>query len=366
MKPRISTTFAVAACLVAALAIPACDGDGGPAGPDDGDEPEPRTYEMGFGTIPPRATLESLIETVQAIALRGELLLVQQEVPWGPLLDGTQTMEEAVAEREGLADFARGLGLEIVFLLDPLDGLDRRKEPPDLVARGRSIVEPEIRAIHDEWAIEMARVFRPEWYGLASEVNTLADLGDPALHAAVRDMINDLSPQVKAASPGTRTFVSFQADQAYGLPGYPRNVDHFALIDDYAVDGLGLSTYPVFLLDDPSEIPADFFARFDQATDRPLLLVEGGWSSTVAGGTNGTPEEQADFFRRMATLLDGVRAELWVFLLYTDLDVPSYGLPPDRAAGLANFSRMGIVDVNFHPKPASAVWDSIRARPLAD
>jgi hypothetical protein len=211
----------------------------------------------------------------------------------------------------------------------------------------------------------MAEVFRPEWYGLASEINTLADLGDPALYAEMLDVINDLSPRIRAASPGTRTFVSFQADQAYGLPGIPRTIDHFVLIDDYDVDGLGLSTYPVFLLDHPSLIPADFFTRFDQATDRPLLLVEGGWSSAVAGGTKGTPEEQAEFFRVMARLLDQVGAEMWVFLLYADLDVASYGLPPDRAAALANFSRMGIVDVDFRPKPASAVRDSIRARPLA-
>lgn len=105
----------------------------------------------------------------------------------------------------------------------------------------------------------------------------------------------------------------------------------------------------------PGPIPADL----------PLLLVEGGWSSEVAGGTNGTPKEQADFFRRMATMLDDVRAEVWVFLLFADLDVETYGFPPDRAAALANFSRMGIVDVDFRPKPAFAVWDSIRARPLA-
>ena len=94
--------------------------------------------------------------------------------------------------------------------------------------------------------------------------------------------------------------------------------------------------------------------------------MEGGWSSTVAGGTNGTPEEQADFFRRMAALLDGVRAEAWVFLLYADLDLESYNLPPDREAGFANFSRMGIVDVELRPKPAAAVWDSVFTRPLAD
>jgi hypothetical protein len=366
--PLTSATARMVPRFAIALALLACAGSGGPSAPDDGDgpAPEPRTYAMGFAPTPPYATIESIVETGQSIAQRGELVLIQQEVPWGPLLDGTQTMEEAVEERVRLEEFVRGLGLEVVFLLDPLDGLDRRREPPDLVARGRSIVEPEIRALHDAWALEMARVFRPNWYGLASEVNTLADLGDPALHAAVRAMINDLSPRVKAASPGTRTFVSFQADQAYGLPGFPRTIDHFALIDDYAVDALGLSTYPVFVLDDPSQIPDDFFARFDQATARPLLLVEGGWSSEIAGGTNGTPAEQADFFRRMAALLDGVRAEAWVFLLYTDLDLASWGLPPDREAGLANFSRMGIVDVDFRPKPAAAVWDSVRARPLSD
>ena len=368
MRPFIHRS----ACSATALALLACSGGGSPAGPDPGNDPDPtpslspRTFAMGFAPTPPRGTTESIIATAQAIAQRGELVLVQQEVPWGPLLDGTQTMAAAVEEREELAGFLGALGLEVVFLLDPLDGLDRRKEPPDLVARGRSIVEPEIRAIHDQWALEMARVFRPAWYGLASEINTLADLGDPALHAAVREMVNELSPQVKTAAPGTRTFVSFQADQAYGLPGFPRTIDHFALIDEYAVDALGLSTYPVFVLDTPAEIPADFFARFDQATDRPLLLVEGGWNSGVTAATSGTPAEQADFFRRIAAMLDEVRAEAWVFLFYADLDLASYGLPPDREAGLSNFSRMGIVDVDFGPKPAAAVWDSVRAHPLAD
>lgn len=344
------------------LALAAC---GKPAEPDRPDGSNPRTYRMGFAPTPPRATTESVIQTAHQIAERGELALMQQEVPWAALLDGSQTMEAALEERRELADFLRALGLEIVFLLDPLDGLDRRKEPPDLIARGRSITEPEIRALHDDWALEVARILRPEWYGLASEVNTLADLGDPALHAAIRAMVNELSPRIRAASPGTRTFVSFQADQAYGLPGFPRNVDHLELIDDYEVDGLGLSTYPVFVLEDPSEIPADFFSRFDEATEKPLLLVEGGWGSKPTAATQGTPAEQADFFRRVAGLLDDVEAEAWVFLIYADLDLPTYGLPPDREAALSNFASMGIVGSDFEPKPAAAVWDSVRARAIA-
>jgi hypothetical protein len=351
--------------LAVLLVLFGCASGSGPAEPDPGPDAPRRSYLMGFAPTPPRPTVESIVRTAQEMASVSELVLVQQEVPWAPLLDGTQTMEEAVAEREELFEFlGAALDFEIVFLLDPLDGLDRRREPPDLIARGRSIREPAIRAIHDAWALEMARVFRPEWYGLASEINTLADLGDPALYAAVLGMINELSPRVRAASPGTRTFVSFQADQAYGLPGFPRMIDHFALIDDFDVDALGLSTYPVFVLDDPSQIPNDFFARFDQATDRPLLLVEGGWNSAPTSITQGTPAEQAAFVRRIATLLDGVDARVWVFLFYTDLDITSFSLPPDREAALANFSHMGIVDVDFRPKPAFAVWDSLFGLPV--
>ena len=115
---------------------------------------------------------------------------------------------------------------------------------------------------------------------------------------------------------------------------------------------------------DPADLPDDYFRVFDDATDRPLLLVEGGWNSADTPLTSGTPAEQADFFRRVAALLDGVEALTWISLTFADLDLATFGLPPDREAALSNFARMGIVDSSFDPKPAAAVWDSVRTRPL--
>ena len=66
--------------LAALLGFAACDNDG-PASPDP-DTPEPRTFQMGFAPTPPRATLESLIETIEEIAEVSELALIQQPTVW--------------------------------------------------------------------------------------------------------------------------------------------------------------------------------------------------------------------------------------------------------------------------------------------
>jgi hypothetical protein len=161
-----------------ALTPPACGGGGSPKGPAGPPSPaaEPRTYAMGWGLTPPEPTEESIIATAQAMAEVAEYAIIQQPVPWARLFAGEE-LDDLVAESEGLARFLEALGLEIVFLLDPLDGLDRTSEPPELVEAGRSMLEPEIRAIHEAYALAIAREIRPAYFGLASEINTLAARG---------------------------------------------------------------------------------------------------------------------------------------------------------------------------------------------
>lgn len=344
-----------------------CSGDA-PTVPSPGPPPppsaQPRTYAMGWGLTPPKPTEESIIATAMAMSEVAEFGIIQQAVPWARLFAGA-TIEEMVAETKGLADFLRALELQIVFLVDPLDGLNRTLEPPELVEAGRSILEPEIRALHEAYVLEAAREIRPAYYGLASEINTLAAHGDPVLYAELVDLNNTLAPQIRAIAPGAQVFVSFQVDDAWNLfPLPPPQIDHFALIKDFDIDALGLSSYPVFVWETPDQIPDTYFSRFRDATDLPLILVEGGWSSEDVGGVQGTLEEQAAFFRRFEELLDGVEAPLWVMLIFADFDVASFGLPPEREASLSNFAFMGIVDSELEPKPSFSVWEEILLRPL--
>lgn len=359
----------IAPPLVFALACGGDDGGSSPAGPEPpgpGDEPElTRTFRMGFAPSPPRPEEQLFFDVVQRMGQVAEVTILQPHVPWAALLDGTQTFEEAVDEQVELLLFLRARGFELVYLLDPLDGLGRTREPPELVERGRSITEPEIRETHQAWAMEIARRVRPEWFGLASEINTLAGHGDLDLYDLMVDLVNDLAPRIRAVSPGTRVFVSFQVEDARQTPPFPPSqVDHFTLIDDFDIDALGLSSYPVFSFDTPADIPDDHYEIFARETNLPLIFVEGGWSSGNGPLGGGTPEEQADWVRRMAELLNGIEARLWLSLTFTDIDIPSLGLPPDRAAGLSNFATMGIVDTELDPKPAFAAWREVFARPV--
>lgn len=340
-----------------------CSSDG--TAPEDEAPPEQstRSYLMGWAPVPPRLDTELLLRMIDSMAVVSEIAIVQQGVPWEPLLAGAP-VDSLVEDLAQLTDFMAAKGLELIFLVDPLDGLDRTKEDPGLTESGRSILEPEIRAMHEDWVRRIADRVRPSYFGLASEINTLAALGDPELNAEITDLINTLAPQVRQISPGTRVFVSFQADQANGRLGQTGGIDHFTLIDDYDIDALGLSSYPVFAFDDPSEIPTDYFGAFDAATDLPLLFVEGGWSSVNVPWSPGTPAQQVEFFRRYEQLLDAVNAEVWVMLTFADLDVASFGLDPERTAGLSNFAFMGIVDSNLQRKPSYAEWARIFLRPL--
>ncbi len=352
-------TSRFAALALSLAPVVACSASHDATGPEQG---EARTYDMGWAPIAPISDVALVLAVMDSMSKVSDIAILQQPVPWPELLAGAP-MDSLVEDRASVAAYLRSLGMQVIFLVDPLDGLDRRKEDPGLVEAGRSILEPSIRAMHDEWVLRIAERIEPPWFGLASEINTLAARGDPTLYAAVKDMINDLAPQVRQRSPGSKVFVSFQADEANGRLG-AEPIDNFALIDDFDIDALGLSSYPVFAFDSPADIPDDYFQKFRDATDLPLLLVEGGWSSADVPWAHGTPEQQVEFMDRFETLLDGVQAKAWVMLTFTDIDVNAIGLDPDRAAGLSNFAHMGILDAELHRKPAYAAWKRIFDRPL--
>lgn len=349
--------FAFAACA-ATMAQPA--GDPPVAAVSGG----PRSWAMGFGFVPPRPTVKDVIRGIDLWSQRAEMAALHEELPWKDLLGGMSA--DAILDRDkaDLVKYLRAKGLKLYFMADPNDGLSRGEEAPQLRALGRSIAEPAVQEAYRRYVVAFVRRFRPEYVGLAAETNLVRAMAPPALYAAVRRMANDTAAELRAAGSTATLLTSVQVDTAWGrlagsgpYVGIERDLADFPFIQV-----LGLSSYPYFAYPSPEDIPDDYFSRLTQGRNLPVMVVEGGWTSATVAKLRSSPQVQARYVARLAQLADGVRARAVIQLLFADLDLDSF--PKPLPAILPLFTRIGIVDPDFRPKPALEVWDRLYRRPL--
>jgi hypothetical protein len=128
----------------------------------------------------------------------------------------------------------------------------------------------------------------------------------------------------------------------------------------------GLSSYP-FLggFTEPEQVPLNYYGRVRAEVGRPVLLVEGGWTSASVSGAGITivsdEAKQARWWRRQIELADHAPLAGLYQLTFTDLDLASFPPQPPGSI-LPLFARLGLVDADLAPKPALAVYDSAFAR----
>lgn len=357
-QPHSRRHWLAAALSLAAAPFAACGG----AGPATPPASATRTWRMGFSPNPPRPTVAAVLQGIDTFSPRAELCIVHEEPPWTDLLAGMSP--DAILDRDkaALVDYIRSKGLELVFMGDLTDGLDRSAEAGKLRALGRSIREPAVRALYRDYLLAVDRRLKPIYLGLAAETN-LIRLAAPALYPAVKAAANDTAAALRRAGSSTALMASVQVDVAWGrLQG--KTTAYTGVEADFAdfpfLQALGLSSYPYFGWADPDELPLDYYARPLAGRTLPTLVVEGGWASASGHGISTSPEHQVRYVNRQAQLLDAVQAKAWLQLVFADLDLGNW--PPPVPANLPLFTSIGFTDSHFKPKPALAAWDALHAR----
>lgn len=180
--------------------------------------PENKT-KFGFFPTPPEPTEESIISNLQAMSQHADVLLFQESVPWNEFKGSCEIDSGKITELTNILSFVNAIGLKPIFIVDPLNGLDRREfkgvpQEWDNIKFGNDLV----RSAYRNFAVRLAIDFRPEFLGLASEINTYMD-------AYPDDVENFLSlyketyQEIKSISPGTKVFVTFQWDDLNRLDG---------------------------------------------------------------------------------------------------------------------------------------------------
>jgi hypothetical protein len=104
-------------------------------------------------------------------------------------------------------------------------------------------------------------------------------------------MTNAVASGIQALGSAPQLFVSAQVETAWGRlqgGGYAGIAQDLA--DIPYIDCLGLSSYPYLGgFADPESLPLDCYARLRAESARPVLVVEGGWTSISLGAVVARP-----------------------------------------------------------------------------
>jgi hypothetical protein len=327
----------------------------------------------GFFPSPPQITEQSVRDTVKNMGNHADFMLLQRGVPWKDFVQGPQAASSDMEEIRGLLTLGRASGLGAVFVVDPLNGLDRRELQGLPSGWKASFGDPGVRAAFTNYALRLVRELGPRFIGLASEINTYADF-HPEDFPNFLSLYAETYDRIKAERPQTNVFVTFQWEELNSLfpPGAGgrkpleekwRQVEAFgARLDLFAV-----STYPFVCFSGADKIPKDYYARLAEKTALPIAVAEGGYISRDTGPFHGSPRDQSLYLKAIHSQIGG-RLAFWVYLLMSDFNIKSYSCFM-RAQGrgkevetLGIFASCGLMEADGGPKEALRVWDGFRGR----
>ncbi|MFN2273631.1 MAG: hypothetical protein ACK2TX_02165 [Anaerolineales bacterium] len=368
--------------IVASLA---CGGTGFQTGlsadisiPSEGEQRRPvfvggTTTAYGFFPTPPEATFESILGHFRDLAEHADFVLFQPNVPWTDFLDSAEGQSKSREDQRNMVTLARQLDLDWVFVVDPLNGLNRTEFLGLPESWTPSFSTPEIRRAFTNFTLWIVREFHPRYLGLASEINTYLD-AHPDDAENYRSLYREIYDLVKQEAPDTQIFVTFQWDDLNNMftqasEGRPARQTNWEQVEAFEprLDLWVISSYPFFIFPQETGVPPDYYAPLLARTEKPLAVAEGGWSTEPVGMVNGDEAGQAAYLEAIHSQL-GVRLAFWTYLLLNDLDMDSIG--PNAIAGgmdprdldtLSYFVHLGLRQVDGTPKPALGLWDHYRS-----
>jgi hypothetical protein len=329
---------------------------------------------FGFFPAPPEGTTEAVLNHFTNLGENADFILIQPAIPWEEFRAGIDGDSQARTDLKNQTILAGQNDLGWIFVVDPLNGLNRREFlglPPGW---DDNFGNPDVREAFTNFTLWVVREFSPRYLGLASEINTYMDAHPDDVDNFV-SLYKEVYDKVKAEAPETQIFVTFQWDDlnnmfapaAEGRPAGQTNWDQVDIFEPN-LDLWVISSYPYFAFPRGEGISADYYTPLLERTSKPLAVAEGGWTTEPIGGgaIHGDETGQVDYLQALHDQL-GDRMSFWVYLILSDFNMDSFGeimRAEGRAEsdieGLATFSAVGLTHNDGTPKPALALWNAYR------
>jgi hypothetical protein len=332
--------------------------------------PPPLDMLFGFFPFPNGTEFTDVVDHFADLSNHGDAVLAQPEVPWEDFEFGIPQYDTPAMENVANITLLAGQNdIEPIYIVDPLNGLDRTSFiglPDDWTP---SFEDPRVRTAFTGFATWIAARFQPRYMGLSSEINTYL-LAHPAETAAYLDLYRTTRAAIKTESPDTSVFVTFQWEVVYGLAsGALAAEPEWDQIEIFEpdLDLWVISSYPFIAFESGAEIPSNYYSPLVERTAKPLAVAEGGYISRPTGGFPGDTQSQVDHLNSVYDQI-GQRLVFWINLVLDDFDpvaiadpMREQGRSESDIEGLGIFSSIGLREFDGTPKPALAVWLGFRA-----
>lgn len=322
-----------------------------------------RTFRMGFQNSAPRFdNIDLILQSLNLWTQRADVAMITTEVPWAELLGGMTVNDYVVNNYKDLVDYYRTKDLKLWVYIDPQNGLDRTTDAVALQQANKSIADTDVQLLYQKFTIAMDSILKPDHLGLALETNLIRDAAPAAIYNGVKQAANATAQAVRARNATILLSISVQVDHAWGKLG---GGSYTGIAQDFTdfpfIQELGLSSYPYFGFDNPTDIPLNYYTRLVEGKNLPVFITEGGWSSasvtTPGRSFVSSPELQKAYIEHHSHLLNEVGATAVFQLLFTDIDIAA--VPDDVPNNIDYFLYIGLVDINFTIKPALTAWDNV-------
>ena len=295
--------------------------------------PTPKTASLdagrtvyGFFPSPPKVSIDSVLKLYKDLGDHADFVLIQQNTPWQDFVSGVDGESKSRTDIANQVKLAQQNHLDYIFVVDALNGLNRRDFSGLPFGWDTNFANPKVRSAYTNFALWIVRIFHPRYLGLASEINTYMD-AHPEDALNFISLYNEIYSKVKAEAPDTKIFVTFQWEDLNNLFGgaaegrlpYQTNWDEVEAFEPN-LDLWVISSYPFVAFKSGADIPSDYYLPLLSRTSKPLAVAEGGYTSNPVGSFPGTQADQVAYLTALHKQL-GPRLAFWVYLLLNDFSL---------------------------------------------
>src|ERR1700690_207357 len=239
----------------------------------------------GFFPTPPEVSIENVMKIYKDIGNHADFVLLQENIPWNDFVNSVDGSSQKRTDIINQFTLARQNNLDAVFVVDGLNGLNRRDFSGLPFGWSANFANPNIRSAYKNYTLWVVKMFHPRYLGLASEINTYMDTHPDDAQNFI-SLYNEIYQSVKSEAPDTKIFVTFQWEELNNLipqiaNGRARLQPNWVQVEAFEpnLDVWVISSYPFVAFKSGADIPADYYTPLLARTSKPVAVAEGGFTS---------------------------------------------------------------------------------------